>query len=124
MVLLRVPRDPVPRTGPWATEENFWLEGPDFYRARMATDAAMWFPDRAAPLKGEAIIDALQNAPRWERVRFSDKSMTVEDDRITLRYHAVARRNGRDAYAADCETTYLRDSTGLLRLVEHRQRAA
>ena len=114
--------DPLAHTSPWAIEENFWLEGPAFYRAHMAEDAEMWFPDRPGPLKGAQILDALKNAPRSEAVTFDHQQMEVVDDRITLRYHATARRDGQDDYAAHCTTTYLRDPGGLS-LVEHHQRA-
>ncbi len=114
--------DPIAHTSLWATEENFWLEGPDFYRAHLAGNAEMWFPDRPEPLKGDEILDALRNVPRWEEVAFSQQTVTVADDQVTLRYHAVARREGQDDYRAHCKSTYLRDSGGL-RLIEHRQRA-
>jgi len=120
--MMKAANDPLAHTSPWAIEENFWLEGPDFYRAHLGEDAEMWFPDRSAPLKGEAILDALKNVPRWEAVVFSHQDMVVADDRITLRYRATARREGSAAYKAHCTTTYLRDS-GALRLIEHRQRA-
>lgn len=114
--------DPLAHTSPWALEENFWLEGPTFYRAHMTEDAEMWFPDRPEALKGEQILDALQNAPRWESVRFDHQQMDVGDDRITLRYRATAQRDGQDAYRAHCTTTYVREPGGL-KLVEHHQRA-
>ena len=114
--------DPLAHTSPWATEENFWLEGPNFYRAHMAKDAEMWFPDRPSPLKGDEILDALKTAPRWEAVVFSHQSMMVSQDRITLRYHATAQTDGQDVYDAHCTTVYLHDAGGL-RLIEHRQRA-
>ena len=114
--------DPLAHTSPWATEENFWLEGPNFYRAHMAENAEMWFPDRREPLRGAEILDALENVPRWEAVRFDHQQMDVVDDRITLRYHATARRDGQDDYSAHCVSTYRRDSGGL-KLIDHRQRA-
>lgn len=115
--------DPVAHTSPWAMEENFWLEGADFYRANMADGAEMWFPDRSEPRRGQEILDALRNAPRWEAVVFTDKTMDVDGARVTLRYTATARRDGQDVYAAECVTVYARTPGGL-RLVEHRQRKA
>jgi len=120
--MIQTVNDPLAHTSPWATEENFWLEGPNFYRAHLADDAEMWFPDRPAPLSGEALLDALRNVPRWESVAFTHQDMAVSGDRITLRYHATAQREGRDAYAAHCTSVY-RTEGGALRLVEHRQRA-
>lgn len=114
--------DPLDHTSPWALEENFWLEGPAFYRAHMSENAEMWFPDRPEALKGEQILAALENAPRWESVVFDDQQMEVIDDRVTLRYHATAQRDGQDDYHAHCTTTYVRDPGGL-KLVEHHQRA-
>ena len=114
-------QDPLAHTSPWAVEENFWLEGPDFYRAHMAEDAVMWFPDQPGPRRGEEILDALRNVPRWESVAFSDQQMEVDDDRVTLRYTATARQDGAAVYSAQCVTIYQRDAGGL-RLSEHRQR--
>lgn len=114
--------DPLAHTSPWAVEENFWLEGPNFHRAHIAEEAEMQFPDRAGPLRGTAILDALKNVPRWESVTFADQQMSVDGDRITLRYRATARAEGEDAYSAHCTTVYRRDPGGL-KLVEHHQRA-
>jgi hypothetical protein len=116
------PRDPGPldHTSPWATEENFWLEGPNFYRAHMTRDAVMSFPPPVGELRGDDIIESLRNTPRWEAVRFSDQQMKVEPGRIVLRYHATARRFGADVYEAECETVYRHDAGGLL-LAAHRQ---
>lgn len=114
--------DPLAHTSPWALEENFWLEGPAFYRAHMTRDAEMWFPDRPGALKGQKILDALENTPRWEGVVFDHQKLEVADDRITLRYHATARRDGQDDYTAHCTTTYVREPDGL-KLAEHHQRA-
>ncbi len=120
--MLKAATDPLAHTSPWATEENFWLEGPNFYRAHMAEDAEMWFPDRDGVLRGEEILDALKNAPRWEAVVFTEQQVEVTDDGVVLRYHATARADGEDVYTAHCTSTYRRDASGL-KLVAHRQRA-
>lgn len=121
--MMNTAHDPLAHTSPWATEENFWLEGPDFYRAHMVDDAEMWFPDRKEPRRGDEILDALRNVPRWESVQFSDQEMEVDDARVTLRYTATARRDGQDEYTAHCTSIYKRDAGGL-KLIEHHQRAA
>ncbi|MCB1348469.1 MAG: DUF4440 domain-containing protein [Maritimibacter sp.] len=118
-----IARDPLSHTSPWALEEHFWLEGPNFYRAHLSKDAAMWFPDRPEPLRGEAILDGLMNAPRWESVVLDQQDMAVTDETVTLRYHATARRDGQDDYRAACTTVYKRDAGGL-KLLEHHQRIA
>lgn len=120
--MTRISHDPLAHTSLWAMEENFWLEGEDFYRAHLAEDAAMWFPGQKEPRRGAAIVDALRNAPRWEAVAFSDQEMEVDGDRVTLRYTATARRDGQDVYTARCVSTYRRTVAGML-LAEHRQRA-
>lgn len=117
-----MPKTLADHTGLWATEEDFWLEGPDFYRANLARDAVMSFPDAAGTLSGEAIMRSLENAPRWGGVAFSDQKVEVDGDKVTLRYHAVARRDGQADYEADCQTVYSRDAGGYV-LTSHVQRA-
>ncbi len=117
-----MPKTNADHTGLWAMEEDFWLEGPAFYRAHMARDAVMSFPDAAGTLRGEAIVQALENAPRWGGVRFTDQHVEVEGDTVKLRYHAVARRDGQAEYKADCQSVYSRDAGGYL-LSSHVQHA-
>lgn len=118
----------MPKTSPdhaglWAMEEDFWLEGPAFYRAHMAPDAVMSFPDAVGTLKGEKIVQALENAPRWGGVRFSAQKMEVEGDKVVLHYHATARRDGQTDYEADCQSVYVSDPGGFV-LSSHIQHTA
>ena len=92
----------------WGEEENFWLEGPDYYRAHMVPDAVMDFPEPTGLLKGEQVLAALENAPRWDSVVFFDRHIESLGNKARLTYRAEAWKNGARAYEAKCESTYVK----------------
>ncbi|HBZ44409.1 MAG TPA: nuclear transport factor 2 family protein [Maritimibacter sp.] len=98
--------DFVSRSTFWADEENFWLEGPDFFRANMVPDAVMEFPEPTGRLKGDQVLAALENVPRWDKVVFFDRNMEKLGNKVRLSYRAEAWRNGEAEYVAQCESTY------------------
>ncbi len=104
----------------WAEEENFWLEGPDFYRAHMVPDAVMDFPEPTGLLKGEQVLNALENAPRWDSVSFFDRDVEKLGNKARLAYRAEGKRDGVAAYVAKCESVYVK-SAGDWLLTCHKQ---
>ena len=92
----------------WADEENFWLEGPDFYRAHMVLDAVMYFPEPTGILKGEQVLAALENAPRWDSVSFFDRHVEALGNKVRLTYRAEGKRDSAPSYIAKCESTYVK----------------
>lgn len=104
----------------WAEEENFWLEGPDYFRAHMDRDAVMYFPEPTGMLRGTQILDALENAPRWDNVIFFNRSVETAADKVRLVYRAEASQIGGRSYVAQCESIYEKDA-GDWKLTCHRQ---
>jgi hypothetical protein len=104
----------------WKVEESFWLDGPDFYRARMWPDARMIFPDPVGFLRGAAIVDALEGGPRWQAVDIEDRSEIEVGDTLVLAYRATGSRAGSAPYVALCSSTYVRQS-GAWKLLSHQQ---
>ena len=92
----------------WKTEQGFWLDGPAFYEANMAPEALMVFPAPVGILKGPAILEGLRGAPRWQSVVLSEKHLVSLGDTMALAYHATAKRDGAEPYAAHCSSTYVR----------------
>ncbi|MAM62140.1 nuclear transport factor 2 family protein [uncultured Maritimibacter sp.] len=106
--------------GFWAEEENFWLEGPDFFRANMVDDAVMDFPEPTGRLKGQQVLAALENAPRWDGVNFFDRNMEKLGNKVRITYRAEAQRYGADSYVAKCESVYVKLGSDWL-LASHKQ---
>ncbi|MBV7407599.1 nuclear transport factor 2 family protein [Maritimibacter sp. DP1N21-5] len=104
----------------WGEEENFWLEGPDYYRAHMVPDAVMSFPEPTGLLKGEQVLAALENAPRWDRVVFFDKTRETLGNKVRLTYRAEGWKDGAASYLARCESTYVKMGGDWL-LASHKQ---
>jgi hypothetical protein len=108
--------------GFWAEEENFWLEGPDFFRANMVEDVVMHFPEPTGKLTGPQILAALEKAPRWDAVTFYDRDMEKLGNKVRITYRAEARRNGFASYVARCESVYVKLGSDWL-LASHKQEA-
>jgi hypothetical protein len=102
-----------------AIERALWLEGADRFRTAMAEDALMVFPAPAGILRGQAILDGLAAAPRWESVAIEAPTIARPGpDCAVLAYRATARRTGGPAYRAFCSSTYIRRD-GAWRIVQH-----
>jgi len=91
----------------WEIEEGFWLDGPQFYQEHMFPGAHMTFPDPVGILKGEAILNGLKDAPRWEAVDMEEKTDLKVGDTVVLAYRATGRREGDTPYRALCSSTYV-----------------
>ncbi len=108
----------------WDVERRLWLGGAEAFRAWVAADCLMVFPDPAGILTGPAIVDGLAAAPRWERVGFADQALRRTDDAVAvLAYRAEAVRPGGDPYRALCSSTYAH-AAGAWWLVQHQQTPA
>ena len=52
----------------WEVERSLWLKGAEAFRAWVAPDCVMVFPEPAGILTGDEIVAAVARSPRWERV--------------------------------------------------------
>lgn len=101
----------------WADEEAWWTMGAAEARRRMHPSCVMVLD--GGVMQGEAILAALETAPRWSSVAMADR-LTVETEECTvLAYRAEARR-GDDDYAAVCSSTWVRQNEGW-QLIQHQQ---
>lgn len=107
----------------WDAEKRFWLDGPDFYKDRMAPAALMVFPAPVGLLEGKAIVDGLRQGPRWQSVDFSETAEAALGDTVVLAYRATGRRQGAEPYTALCSSTYVRTEGGW-KLLSHQQTPA
>lgn len=105
----------------WLVEERFWLGGADAYRSAMDPECIMAFPAPAGIMTGEAILKAIEAAPRWASVRMTERAESRPDlDVMVIAYRAKGRREGAPAYEAYCTSTY-RHGPGGWRLIQHQQ---
>jgi Domain of unknown function (DUF4440) len=105
----------------WRLEELFWTGGANRYRSKLDPNCVMAFPDPVGVMTGEAIIQSLQDAPRWSSVIMREQVIRhAGDDIIILGYHAEGRRDGGGSYRAYCTSTYRFDERGW-KLVQHQQ---
>jgi hypothetical protein len=105
----------------WQVERSLWLEGAGTFRAWVAPDCVMVFPEPAGILTGEAILDGLAGAPRWQRLEISGAVLRrIGSAAVVLAYRAEAQRAGGEAYRALCSSSYVHDA-GDWWLVQHQQ---
>ena len=103
----------------WACERRFWLEGAPHFRAMMDPGCVMVFPEPVGVLTGEAILDAVDQMPRWSDVAMRATTLSrISGDAVVLAYFAEGTRSGQDPYRVYCSSTYHRTAEGW-RLVQH-----
>ena len=103
----------------WTVEEILWTGGTDAYRRRMAPLCLMAFPGIGV-LKGDEVLDALTEAPRWSEVKMEGRNMIETDGLIVLAYTAHAQRDGDSPYHAVCSSTW-RETPNGWRIIQHQQ---
>ena len=103
----------------WTIERALWLEGPERFRASMAEDCVMVFPDPVGILRNDAFLAGLEGAPRWTALALDEETeLRPAPDCTILAYRAEARRAEGPAYRARCTSTYLRIA-GAWRIAQH-----
>lgn len=103
----------------WELERGFWLKGADHYRLALDPSCVMVFPMGA--VQGEAILAAVQAAPRWALVQMAERQTgRPSNDLAVLAYRATGHREGPAPYEAWCSSTYRRDGPRW-RLIQHQQ---
>lgn len=80
----------------------------------------MTFPDPIGILKGEAILEGLKGAPRWEAVEMEERTALKVGDTLVLAYRATGRRKGSAPYVALCSSTYVFQDQAW-KLISHQQ---
>lgn len=105
----------------WEVERSLWLKGAEAFRAWVAPDCVMVFPEPAGIVTGDEIAATVVRSPRWERVEFARPILRrVGTLAVTLAYRAEARRAGAEPLRALCTSAYVQDA-GDWWLVQHQQ---
>lgn len=103
-------------------ERQFWKGDADFYRRSLTDKAVMVFPEPAAVLTRDKILETIASSPRWADVRIDD-ARVVELIRETalVTYKATARRDGDEKdYVALVSSVYVnRDGAWKLAFHQH-----
>lgn len=103
----------------WKLEKQFWTEGSGFFKDHLAPDALMVF-EKTGIMTTSAILDAVEHAPRWDRVEFTENRLChCSDDVVVLGYRAAGHRGDED-YQCYCSSSYVRKSGGW-EMVQHQQ---
>ena len=105
----------------WSIEELLWTGGTDAFRNRMAPACLMAFPGIGV-LEGDAVLDSLKDAPRWQSVEMAGRHRVETDGVTVLSYRATGMRDGDAPYTALCTSTWPRGRDGW-RLGQHQQAA-
>jgi len=104
----------------WSLERRLWIDGIEAYEELMTADCIMVFGP-VGILQGAEIVESLKQAPRWSDVAMTKRAEKTPAEGIAvLAYHARARRDGGDDYAALCTSTYVLKDGGW-RIAQHQQ---
>jgi hypothetical protein len=105
----------------WQVERSLWLKGAEAFRAWVAPDCVMVFPEPVGILSGEAILDGVVRAPRWQRLEISAAVLRrAGSATVLLAYRAEAHRGNGETHRALCSSAYVHEA-GDWWLVLHQQ---
>ena len=104
-------------------EELFWLEGTaDFYRAHLAGDAVMVFPEPYGIFDADAILASVGDEPAWDAVRMENVNVVrLRQTAAVIAYRAEARRASGEPYSTYAASVYVRADEGSWKLAFHQQ---
>lgn len=103
----------------WALERRLWLEGADAYSDLMSDACVMIFGPMGI-MQRAAILESLQQAPRWTAVSFHEEIIASNTKTAVLAYRTIASRDGAKEYSALCCSTYVLDGGGW-KILAHQQ---
>jgi hypothetical protein len=112
-----------PEAALWRIEDRLWLGGVEGLRSHMDGNAVMVLPVPTGILRGAAILERFEGAPRWRTVRFSERSLKRTGDLALLAYRVSAERPDAPIFEAFCASSYLHDGEDW-RLISHQQTPA
>ncbi len=105
----------------WEVERSLWLKGAEAFRTWVAADCVMVFPEPAGILSGEAIVDGLAKAPRWQRIEIDTPMLRrTGNGAVVLAYRVEAHRADGVPHRALCSSSYINEA-GDWWLVQHQQ---
>jgi hypothetical protein len=104
-------------------EEQFWKGDADFYRAHVADNALMVFPEPAGVMNKEECVVATEQSPRWVTVRFENQRIVEAGTANLLIYKAFAEKANGDTYSCLASSAYFQ-SDGAWLLALHQQTPA
>ena len=92
-------------------EEQFWLEGAEYYAANLSPAALMVFPEPAGVRVKDEIESSISAGPRWSDVALEEhRLMQLNEGAAVVTYKATARRNGEaEPYVTRASSAYVHD---------------
>lgn len=103
----------------WTLETALWTGGLPELRNLMDPSCLMVLPGPGL-LQGEAILAALEAAPRWRELDMAGRHLAETDGLCILGYIATASREGAAPWRATCSSTWARRETDW-KLLQHHQ---
>lgn len=93
-------------------EFEFWKGTRNFYDEHLASEAVAVYPAPVGMLLRDEIIEAIDDAARWERVELDDMAVIEPAPGVaTVTYRAKAWRRGDDkAYEAYVGSVYVKEN--------------
>ena len=104
----------------WTLERELWIGGAPVFSRLCDPHALMAFPAPVGILTLADALDALEQAPRWERVEMTAAKQTRTGHIAVLGYHAEAAGPDGEARKWVCASTWRETAEGW-RLVQHSQ---
>ena len=103
----------------WTLETALWTGGLPEYRKSLDPSCIAVLPGPGI-LQGEAILAALEAAPRWREVDMAGRHLAETDALCVLGYIATASREGAAPWRAACSSTWARRDNEW-KIVRHQQ---
>lgn len=105
----------------WAFEKGLWQTSDERYHERVDPECVMALSHAPHLFSGAAAVDAVSGTPEWDKVSFTDTTVSrPQEGLIVVGYHVEAAK-GETVFKAACTSVYRRKAHEEWTVVQHAQ---
>lgn len=105
----------------WAFEDSLWHAPEDRYHERVDPECIMALSRQPYLFRGQDAVNAVTGTPAWDKVDFSDRSVSRPEEGLIVIGYNVEAYKGETRFRAACTSVYRRKAHEDWTVVQHAQ---
>lgn len=105
----------------WRFEESLWRASQDRYHEQVDPECVMALSRAPHLFSGKDAVNAVSGTPEWDRVTFSDKTVSRPEEGLIVVGYCIKAEKGEKRFRAACTSVYRRKAHEDWSVVQHSQ---